>query len=236
MKVAILLLAAGRGARFGGPIPKAYLRLRGRPLLVHAAERLCAALDPDQDADLVLVVHPDDRERFLEPWLPELSAIAAGRCRLRIVDGGASRQESMQRGLAALADDVDLVLVHDAARALVPVAATRACIAAAARTGAALLAVPATDTLKRVRDLRVESTLGRDAVWLAQTPQVIRRDLLQRALAAAAADAFEGTDDVALVERLGHAVEVVPGVPGNLKVTHPDDLPLAEALFETSRR
>jgi 2-C-methyl-D-erythritol 4-phosphate cytidylyltransferase len=230
----MLLLAAGRGARFGGPVPKAYLRLRGRPLFLHAAERLCAAVDM-LDAQLVLVVHREDRELLLTPWLPELTAITAPRCRLDLVDGGDSRQESMRRGLAAVGAGTDLVLVHDAARALVPVAATRACVAAAARTGAALLAVPATDTLKRVRDLRVEATLPRDAIWLAQTPQVIRRDLLQRALAAAAAEAFEGTDDVSLVERLGHPVEVVPSVAGNLKITHPDDLPLAEALFDTAR-
>jgi 2-C-methyl-D-erythritol 4-phosphate cytidylyltransferase len=98
-----------------------------------------------------------------------------------------------------------------------------------------LLANPAADTLKRVRDLRVEATLERESVWQAQTPQVVRRELLQRALAAAREAGFAGTDDVSLVERLGHPVEVVLGSPGNLKITHPDDLPLAEALFDHSR-
>ncbi len=228
----MLLLAAGRGARFGGPVPKAFLRLRGRPLLLHAAERLCAAVEPGTGCELVLVVHSHDREPHLAPHLPELQAITDTRCRLHIVDGGSSRQESMQRGLAAASADVELVLVHDAARALLPIAATRACIAAAARTGAALLAIPATDTLKQVRDRRVEATLDRSSIWQAQTPQVVRRDLLLRALAAAGADGFEGTDDVSLVEHLGLPVEVVPGSPGNLKITHRDDLPLAEALFD----
>lgn len=230
----MLLLAAGRGARFGGPVPKAYLLLRGRPLLLHAAERLCAAVADDAGCDLVLVVHADDREHHLARWLPELRALCGDRCTLHVVDGGESRQESMQRGLAA-AGDADLVLVHDAARALLPIAATRACVAAAARTGAALLAIPATDTLKQVRDGRVTATLPRDEVWYAQTPQVVRRDLLVRAMAAAEADGFAGTDDVSLVERLGLPVEVVPGSPANLKVTHPGDLPLAAALFEASR-
>ncbi len=237
----MLLLAAGRGARFGGPVPKAFLPLRGRPLLLHAAERLCAAVEAaagDRAAgnQLIVVVHRDDREPHLEPCWPDLLAITGSRCRLHVVDGGASRQESMQLGLAAAGADVDLVLVHDAARALLPVVNTSACIAAAARTGAALLAIPATDTLKRVRDLRVEATLERDSVWQAQTPQVVRRELLQRALVAAREAGFAGTDDVSLVERLGHPVEVVLGTPGNLKITHPDDLPLAEALLDKSTR
>ncbi|MBL9077321.1 MAG: 2-C-methyl-D-erythritol 4-phosphate cytidylyltransferase [Planctomycetes bacterium] len=230
-----MLLAAGRGTRFGGPVPKAWLPLRGRPLAVHAAERLCQALPPDARGELVLVVHPNDRDPYVAPHLPELRRAAGEHTDVHVVDGGATRQESMQRGLAA-AGDVDLVLVHDAARALVPVAAVRACLAAAARVGAALVAVPAVDTPKRVHDRRVEATLDRATIWLAQTPQVVRRDLLVRALAAAAADGFTGTDDVALVERLGLPVEVVPGSPQNLKITHPGDLPLAEALLDLPPR
>lgn len=232
----MLLLAAGRGARFGGPVPKAFLRLRGRPLLVHAAERLVAAIEPGKGSTLVVVVHPDDRIEHLPVCLPDLKLITDKRCELQFVDGGDSRQESMQRGLAAIDPGIDLVLVHDAARALVPIGGTRSCIAAAARTGAALLAIPAIDTLKRVRHMRVETTLERSTIWQAQTPQVIRRDLLQRAMDTARTDAFEGTDDVSLVERLGLPVEVVPGSPSNLKITHPDDLPLAEALFDSSQR
>jgi 2-C-methyl-D-erythritol 4-phosphate cytidylyltransferase len=236
VKLAMLLLAAGRGARFGGPVPKAFLHLRGRPLLVHAAERLCAAIEPGKGCALVVVVHRDDRERHLAACMGELTMLTTNRSELHIVDGGDSRQESMQRGLAALDASFDLVLVHDAARALLPVGGTRSCIAAAARTGAALLAIPATDTLKRVRDMRVVETMERSSIWQAQTPQVVRRELLERALAAARADNFDGTDDVSLVERLGHPIEVVPGSPGNLKITHPDDLPLAEALFDSSQR
>lgn len=231
----MLLLAAGRGTRFGGPVPKAWLRLRSRPLVLHAAERLCAGLPAGASADLVLVVHPDDRERHLAEHAPTLRQEIGDRTRLHVVDGGATRQESMQRGLAA-APDAELVLVHDAARALVPVDAVRACLTTAARTGAAVVAVPAVDTPKRVHDRRVEGTLDRATIWLAQTPQVIRRELLLRALATAAADGFTGTDDVSLVERLGVPVEVVAGTPGNLKITHPGDLPLAEALLELQRR
>lgn len=231
----MLLLAAGRGTRYGGAVPKAFLPLRGRPLLLHAAERLAAALPPAAGGELLVVAHRDDSERHLEPLLPGLRAAVGARIGVRTVEGGATRQQSVRLGLAATSPDVELVLVHDAARPLVPIAAVADCVAAAARTGAALLALPATDTPKRVRDQRVEATLERASIWLAQTPQVIRRDLLLRAMAAAEADGFDGTDDVSLVERLGLPVEVVPGARHNLKITHPDDLPLAEALFEVAR-
>jgi 2-C-methyl-D-erythritol 4-phosphate cytidylyltransferase len=222
----MLLLAAGRGVRFGGLVPKAFLPLLGKPLLLHAAERLTAACARNDRVALVVVVHPADRAR-LDPWMPSLAHLGD----VRFADGGASRQESMQRGLAAAPADADLVLVHDAARPLVPVDAVRECLAAAARTGAALLAIPAPDTLKRVRDDRVEATLDRDGIWLAQTPQVLRRELLERALAAAAASGFTGTDDVSLAERIGAPIEVVRGSPTNLKITRSDDLPLAEAIL-----
>ena len=148
----------------------------------------------------------------------------------RTVDGGETRQESMQRCLHA-AGPVDLVLVHDAARPLLPIAATRQCIEAAAATGAALLAIPAPDTLKRVGDGAVAATIDRSGIWLAQTPQVIRRSVLLQALEHARATGFTGTDDVSLVEHLGAPVAVVPGSPANLKITRPEDLPLCEAIL-----
>ena len=230
MKVAILLLAAGRGSRFGGPIPKAYLQLRFATLLEHSAERLLRALRDEHDCQLLAVVHPDDRTSHLTTVAPKLAALRPNGG-VQFVDGGASRQESMTRGLAACAPDTELVLVHDAARALVPIAATRACVAAAAVHGAALLAVPAPDTLKRAHDGLVAATVDRTGIWLAQTPQVIRRDLLVRAMAHAAATGFEGTDDVSLVEHLGLPVAIVTGSPNNLKITRPEDLPLAAAIL-----
>lgn len=223
-----MLLAAGRGARFGGPVPKAWLQLEGKPLLLLAAERLAQAADLKAGNQLVIVVHADDAEH-LEPWLPQLLALGD----VRTAHGGATRQESMTLGLHAADADADVVLVHDAARALLPIAATSACIAAAANDGAALLAVPVACTLKRCDDARVTATVGRDGLWLAQTPQCVRRELLLRALEHAAATGFTGTDDVSLVEHLGEPVTVVPGSPTNLKITRPADLPLAAAILQT---
>ncbi len=226
----MLLLAAGRGTRFGGALPKAFLRLRGEALLVHSARRLLAAIDAGEQAQILLVVHPDDRKAHLAPCLEAIER-AAGSHAVRIVDGGASRQDSMTNGLSVVDADADVVLVHDAARALVPTAAVRECIAEARRTGAALLAVPATDTQKRVADGRVAATLDRTGVWQAQTPQVVRTNLLRRAIHEARRAGFDGTDDVSLVERLGEPVAVVPGAVTNLKITHPGDLALAEAIL-----
>jgi 2-C-methyl-D-erythritol 4-phosphate cytidylyltransferase len=226
----MLLLAAGRGTRFGGPVPKAWLPLGGRPLLARSVERLAKALPAGMRAEWIALVHPDDRPTFVARHRAEVEA-AAGAA-VRFVDGGASRQESMRNGLAACGADVDLVLVHDAARALLPIGPTRACLAAAAAHGAALLALPAADTLKKASpEGLVERTVDRTGVWLAQTPQVVQRELLLRAMAHAERTGFVGTDDVSLVEHLGEPVAVVRGSPTNVKITTPDDLPLAAAIL-----
>src|SRR5688572_29114012 len=179
--VSMLLLAAGRGARFGGGVPKAWLPLRGRTLVERSLTRL-ARLLPSARAEIVLAVHDDDRARLLEPLLPRLQQLGL----TKVVSGGATRQDSMRHALAAGDPHAQLVLVHDAARPFFPLAAAAAAVAKAAATGAALLAMPAPDTLKEVDGTRVRSTRPRDGVWSAQTPQVMRRDLLQAALAQAA--------------------------------------------------
>ena len=231
MRLAILILAAGRGTRLGGPIPKAFVPVRGRSLLERSVARLVQIV-PAAQRCMVLAVHPDDRPEYVEPLRPQLQRLGLH----RIVDGGATRAESMSRALAAADPDCDLVLVHDAARPFFPVAAAREAVGLAAERGAALLALPARDTLKSVAPdpdhperAEVVETLDRAKVWQAQTPQVIRRDWLQAAWANADA-AAAATDDVALVERLGHPVWAVTGSPANLKVTTADDLILADAL------
>jgi 2-C-methyl-D-erythritol 4-phosphate cytidylyltransferase len=145
------------------------------------------------------------------------------------VCGGAERQDSVRAGLAALAADVELVAVHDAARPLVRPAAVSRAIALARESGAAILAVPVRDTIKRVAGDRVLETPERSALVAAQTPQVFRTALLREALAKAEAEGFLGTDDAQLVERLGVAVRIAAGDPENLKITHPADLRAAEA-------
>ena len=226
MRVAALVLAAGRGERLGAGVPKALLQIGGRPLLARAVEALAACAEI---AVIVPVVPAAERAQCAE-ILHGMDRVAEP------VAGGAERQDSMRAGLAALAPDVELVAVHDAARPLVRAGDVARVIAAARRRGAALLAVPVRDTLKRVRDGCVAETLPRAACWAAQTPQVFRIELLREALAKAEAEGFQGTDDAQLVERLGVPVEVVEGDPRNLKITWPEDVELAEALLARGAR
>lgn len=224
MRVAALVLAAGRGERMGAAGPKALVSIAGHPLVVHAIEALAAC----GSIDIVLPVLPATSIDAPASWA--LSARARAKL-VPAVAGGAERQDSMQAGLAALPSDVALVAVHDAARVLVRPADVALVVAAAARSGAALLAVPVRDTLKRVEAGRVVATEPRAALWAAQTPQVFRTSLLREALEKARAAGFQGTDDAQLAERLGAVVEIVEGDPGNVKITWPADLAFAEATL-----
>jgi len=221
MRVAALVLAAGRGERLGHALPKGFVPVAGRPLLQHSLERLARA----PEIDLVQpVVGAADLARYaaLAASLEGLSGLAPA------VAGGAERQDSMRAGLAALPADVGLVAVHDAARPAVALADVARVVAAARRDGAAILAVPARDTIKRVRGGRVVETPPRDECWAAQTPQVFRREILEEALAKATAENRLGTDDAELVEALGVAVTIVEGDPRNLKLTNPGDVAVLE--------
>ena len=221
MRVAALVLGAGRGERLGHALPKAFVPLAGRPLLAHALD----ALAETPEIDLVVPVIPADaRERFAQ-------VAAALRCGEKLVPpaiGGAERQDSVAAGLAVLPADVELVAVHDAARPLVRPADVTRVVDAARGCGAAVLAVPVGDTIKRVRDGRIVETPARAECWAAQTPQVFRIEWLREALAKAAAERRIGTDCAQLVEALGVPVHVVEGDPGNRKVTRAEDLAWAE--------
>ena len=224
MRLSILLLASGRGTRLGAIVPKAFVAVHGTSLCLRSARRLAQIAD---DFELILAVHPDDRERFVDPLRSELDAAGLS----AIVDGGATRQDSMRHALAASDPSRELVVVHDAARPFFPIAAARAACSKAQGIGAALLAIPAPDTLKQVdAGGMVQATVDRSRIWLAQTPQVVRRDRLLAALAHSDATGFQGTDDVSLCEHAGQPVAVVEGDRRNLKITSPADLALAEAL------
>jgi 2-C-methyl-D-erythritol 4-phosphate cytidylyltransferase len=148
---------------------------------------------------------------------------------IQVATGGPERQDSVAAGLELVDDATELVLVHDAARPFVSLACVRACVAAAATDGAAIAALAASDTVKLADEhAAIRETLDRRRVWLAQTPQVFRTGLLRRAYQQARHDGWLATDDAALVERIGHAVRIVPGEATNRKITTPDDLAWAE--------
>ena len=220
-----ILVAAGRGERMGGGRPKAFLALAGRSLLLRAADAFEAA--PEVDAIVAVVPAGDQREA--RDLLASLRKVTA------VVPGGATRQDSVRAGLAALPDGFDgIVLVHDAARALVAPALIASVARAAAETGAAIPVLPLVDTIKRVRDGLLQETLDRAELAAAQTPQGVRRALLEEALDGAARDGVTVTDEAMAVERLGRPVAAVVGSPRNLKITTPHDLRWAEMLLATA--
>ncbi len=225
----ILVVAAGRGTRVGSAVPKQYLPLAGRPLLGRTLGRL---LEADPAARLLVTIHPDDRARY-EATLADLAPEAARRV-LAAVPGGASRQDSVRAGLAALAalpEPPDLVLIHDGARPFPSRALVARAKAAAAQNGAAVPGLAVTDTIKQVDAAgRIDATPRREALRAVQTPQAFRFKLIHDAhQAAEAAGARDLTDDAAIAEWAGHAVHVFEGDPGNMKVTSPEDVAVAEA-------
>jgi len=215
----LVLPAAGAGSRFGGDIPKQLVRLAGIPVLRRSLDAFAGLV-----SEAVVPVASDGREAVA-------AALEGSRVRVRLVPGGTTRQASVHAGLLATDPDCALVLVHDAVRPLVPRACIAACIAALALHDAALVAIPCPDTVKRANDGRVATTVPRDDLWLAQTPQGFRRASGLAAFARAESEGWTCSDDAQVLERAGFSVAVVQGDRRNFKITTPDDLAVAAALL-----
>lgn len=229
-RIAGIVVAAGRGRRFGGGDNKVLLPLAGKPIWRHAVEALqrCSRIDT-----VVLVIRPEDRAEL------QAEALSLG---LHLVDGGAERVDSVRSGLdeiARLDEQVGWsatqrwVAVHDAARPLVPAADLQRVLDVAIEADGAILAAPVRGTIKHWGDSGDVVTVDRRRLWEALTPQVFRLDLLQVAYRR-----WRGrpvTDDAELMERSGFRVTLVPGSAENLKITHPEDLVLAEAILARRR-
>jgi 2-C-methyl-D-erythritol 4-phosphate cytidylyltransferase/2-C-methyl-D-erythritol 2,4-cyclodiphosphate synthase len=215
MSVGVIIVAAGRGSRVGAAVPKQLLDLGGRSILRRSVD----AFDRHPAVDELVVVLPAD----LVGDGPALVGRTDRRC--QFVAGGERRQDSVRQGLRALPEAIDLVLVHDAARPFAGAALIGRVIAEAGASGAAIPALAARDTVKRVDPDRrtITATLPREEIWLAQTPQGFRRDVLLKAVALGETG-VEGTDEAMLAERAGHVVTVVPGDARNVKITDADDL------------
>ena len=233
MQVFVILPAAGLGTRMAGPQPKQFLSLDGVPILIHS---LRAFASVEQVTAIYVAVRRPEIER-VEAQVAEYGF--AGR--VRVVEGGDSRQESVAHALAALpAEPDDIVLVHDAVRPLIDAATIERTIEAVKEHGAAIVGLPAVDTIKQVERAAhcslITATIPREFVVLAQTPQGFRYGLLQQAFAEATQDGFVGTDEASVVERAGHPVAVVPGSQVNLKITQAGDLELAEFYLRQRAR
>jgi 2-C-methyl-D-erythritol 4-phosphate cytidylyltransferase len=225
MQVFAILPAAGMGTRMAGPQPKQFLSLDGIPILIHS---LRAFAEVRRVSSIWVAVRKPEMERVQA----QVAEFHFG-SRVEVVEGGENRQESVAHALAALpADEDDIVLVHDAVRPLIDAATIERTIDAVVQHGAAIVGMPAVDTIKQVERTAhgalITSTIPREFIVLAQTPQGFRYGVLKSAFTEAMADGFVGTDEASVVERAGHPVAVVPGSPVNLKITQPGDLELAE--------
>lgn len=226
MRIAAVVPAAGRGERLGPGTPKALRELSGVPILVHAVRAVAAS----RAVELVVVAAPPDGVHLVASLLADHDLAAE----VLVIAGGATRQDSVRLAVASLPAEFSGVLVHDAARPLVPVELVDA-VAAAIRAGAEAVipAVPVADTVKQVADGVVVATPDRSGLVAVQTPQGFARTVLEQAHDAA--DGTVATDDAGLVERLGVPVRTVPGSEEAFKVTRPLDLLLAEALLARRR-
>jgi 2-C-methyl-D-erythritol 4-phosphate cytidylyltransferase len=209
----------------GGAIPKQFHSLLGQPLLVHTL----LPFESVQEIDEIIVLLPVGWKEHCQHEIVEKYGFKKVS---KLVTGGKERQDSVYRGLKEASTKSELIVIHDGVRPLVTRAMIEACLDAASIHGAAVVAVPLADTLKKVVSGHlIKETLKREGLWLAQTPQTFRRELLLQAFETALNDGFYGTDDAALVERAGFEVRVVPGAVTNLKVTTPEDLKVAELLL-----
>ena len=216
-----LIPAAGFGARFHEGGPKALVPLQGKPMLLHALERLAAS---GRLKSAVIAVSPGHEDSFRK-------ALANAPVPYALVEGGVTRRESVARAFLAvkIENDDELILIHDAARPLVDSAEVAAVVDAAARTGAAIAGYSVVETIKRVHGGAVVETVPRSDLFAATTPQVFRAGLLRSAVATDGGP--ETTDDAQLVERTGGSVTVVLTSRWNIKITYPEDLAWAEAFL-----
>jgi 2-C-methyl-D-erythritol 4-phosphate cytidylyltransferase len=244
--VAVVIPAAGQGLRFGGNVPKQFVPVMGKPLLCWT---IFAVLDAMPLSPCVVVLPRDDFQYYKESLVAELgrhiglSLRESSRIKIEgngevyllgagvyitIVPGGSERQESVWEGLKVIPSDIEWVAIHDGARPLVSKELFISVVEKARLVGAAIAAVPARDTVKQAKNHSsgsiIEQTLDRSTLWLAQTPQVFRRDIIIRAYEDAFSENFIGTDDASLVERLNHPVALVEGDPLNIKITSKEDM------------
>ena len=224
MNVHVLVPAAGSGKRFGATLSKQYLELGGRPILAQTLLRLATVPEVAQ----IHLIAPEAERAFCEEdiitrySLPKITGVVAG---------GTERQDSVRNGIEACgAANDDIILIHDAVRPLFPATQLKTLIAAAVEDGAAILAIPAQDTIKQVDNGQVTETLDRSRLWQVQTPQAFRYARIAEAHRRALDAGYTGTDDASLVEWCGWPVAVVTGCAHNIKITTPADLVLAEAL------
>lgn len=224
-KVAVIIVAAGKGERFGSDESKIFAKLGGRPVFIRTIEHF---INRDDVCKTILVVSGSDLEQMKSKFGPNLAFMG-----VNLAEGGARRVDSVAAGLKAVPDEADLVAIHDAVRPCVTQTMIDAVFAEAAKSGAAILAIPLHGTIKRATDAGViDGTVPRENLYEAQTPQVFKRQLILDAYANLPEEADSITDDAQLLELTGHPVQIVKSDPTNLKITTRPDITLANAIIQ----
>lgn len=227
--VAAVVPAGGSGTRMGNEVPKQFLQLGGVPLLIHALR----VFESSRTITEIVVVVPQDEVTYCQQeLLPQfaLSKVST------VTAGGVRRQDSVWNGLQAVDERTKIVVVHDAVRPFVTSAMVEQVVERAGTNGAAIAAIPLHDTVKRAApDGTIETTLDRQRLWSAQTPQAFKLELLLEAHRSSRQSGVEATDDAFLVEQIGHRVAIVNGSPDNIKITRPEDLVMGEAILAARR-
>ena len=223
MYVSAVISAGGAGRRMGGDIPKQFIDVAGKPLLLHTLQKF----EDHKSIDEIVVVSPYEYidttgEMIKKQGIKKVS---------KIVPGGAERMDSVAAGLNAVSDNADIILIHDGVRPLVAESDIEAVIEKANETGAAILALPVRDTIKRVEQGAIVNTLNRSILWRAQTPQAFRAEIIKNAYKEAISKGFKATDDAQVVEMTGICVSVIKGAGPNLKVTDKNDLSIVSLLL-----
>ena len=226
MKVGAIIPAAGRGKRIGASVPKQFLEIQGKPLLHHTLTVFasCELIDY-----VVLVMPRTDVDETGDDWLNKYEIVR------EVVVGGEQRQDSVYNGFNSLEEETGIVVVHDGVRPFTTPQMITATVEAAQQHGAAITAIPVSDTVKQAADGFVKQTVSRDGLWRVQTPQAFQCGLLQQAFKKAKKDSYYGTDEGSLVEYLGERVKIVPGSELNIKITRKEDLVLGESLVSRIR-
>jgi len=227
IRAAFVIAAGGTGTRMNAGIPKQFLEIEGKPILLLTVEAIVALPSAEQ---IVIALPPEHMVRA------EAALSVPLRIRPELVAGGPNRQASVKNGCARVRPDIDVILVHDAVRPLCPREVMERTLCAAWEKGAAVPGLQATETIQRVsRKGRVLKTPPREELYAIQTPQAFRAGLLRESLDRAEAEGFLGTDESSVVRWAGHPVTVVPGSPDNIKITRPMDMEIARLLLSRRR-
>ncbi|WP_018128566.1 2-C-methyl-D-erythritol 4-phosphate cytidylyltransferase [Balneola vulgaris] len=223
---AAIIPAAGSGTRLGSEIPKPFLPLGGAPILQHTLSQFINI--PGMHQIIIATSAP-----YMEKVRAICEKLNAGHIQFDVIEGGSERQFSIQNALETLADEVELVAIHDAVRPFISEEVIVQCFDTAENYDGAIVAVRAKDTLKKVNtDLTILETPDRSAMWQAQTPQIFQKHIIIEANQKAIDEGFLGTDDASLVEYAGYEVKVVEGERDNFKITYPIDLKIAEFILK----